>query len=205
LFIFRNCIIKERITKGYRLRELDDKISTSRTKNELRMYKTLRNIVNVPKIFEGKIEGLADDINWKKTIVMEKIDGVVVKDIVEKNKCVLKEVGNVVRKMHDCDVIHGDLTTSNFIFANDNHDPDDVRDSKTVFENKIFVIDFGLSFKSSKVEDKAVDLYVLAKAIVCAHGDEYVDCFYEGYGDDKRVLERLKQVRNRGRKKSMVG
>ncbi|KAG0436605.1 EKC/KEOPS complex subunit BUD32 [Dictyocoela muelleri] len=207
LYIFNDYIIKERLQKGYRLKELDEKISLSRTKNEIKMLKFLKDIINVPHVIDKNIDVYDKNINWKKTIVMKRIDGIVVKDIVAKYINVLVEVGRVVRNMHDNDVIHGDLTTSNFIFAFknmlsvDNEFIEDIHD----FNNKIYVIDFGLSFRSSKIEDKAVDLYVLEKSIICAHGDEYVDYFYKGYGDNKDVLERLKQVRYRGRKKSMVG
>ena len=52
------------------------------------------------------------------------------------------------------DVIHGDLTTSNML----------LRDSED-----IVLIDFGLSYISSLVEDKGVDLYVLERAFLSCH------------------------------------
>jgi TP53 regulating kinase-like protein len=49
--------------------------------------------------------------------------------------------------------MHGDLTTSNFIF----------------FKNKIYVIDFGLSQKTIKPEDHAVDLRLIKEILNSAH------------------------------------
>lgn len=63
-------------------------------------------------------------------------------------------MGEVVAKIHNNHLIHGDLTTSNFMLS----------ESK-----QIAVIDWGLSFVSEKTEDKAVDLYVLERAINSTH------------------------------------
>jgi len=34
---------------------------------------------------------------------------------------------------------------------------------------EVFMIDFGLSFVSGKIEDKAVDIYVLKRAFISTH------------------------------------
>lgn len=60
-------------------------------------------------------------------------------------------IANSVAEMHSKGVIHGDLTTSNMMIrVNAN---DEIAD--------LYLIDFGLSQFSNKIEDKAVDLYVL--------------------------------------------
>jgi TP53 regulating kinase and related kinases len=61
--------------------------------------------------------------------------------------------------MHDADVVHGDLTTSNIM----------VRSPKVVSD--IVLIDFGLGMMQPTVEDKAVDLYVLERAFLSTHPD----------------------------------
>uniref|UniRef100_A0A915MIS5 non-specific serine/threonine protein kinase n=1 Tax=Meloidogyne javanica TaxID=6303 RepID=A0A915MIS5_MELJA len=72
--------------------------------------------------------------------------------------------------------------------------------------NLIF-IDFGLSQFSQKPEDKAVDLYVLERAIKSAHiGMELLlnkafQAYKEGGKDAENVLLRLEEVRMRGRKR----
>jgi TP53 regulating kinase-like protein len=55
--------------------------------------------------------------------------------------------------LHKNGVMHGDLTTSNFI----------------LFKNRIYVIDFGLSQKTIKPEDQAVDLRLIKEILNSAH------------------------------------
>ena len=90
-------------------------------------------------------------------IVMEHIDGVTAKQaIISKLHSlshIASEIGQVIATAHNCDLIHGDLTTSNILFRG----------------GKAVLIDFGLAQVSSMVEDKAVDLYVLERAISSTH------------------------------------
>src|SRR4030042_1167648 len=59
-----------------------------------------------------------------------------------------KTEAKIIQKLSH--IINGDLTTSNMIL-----NPD----------NKLYFIDFGLSFHSNKIEDKAVDLHLLKQAL----------------------------------------
>lgn len=69
--------------------------------------------------------------------------------------------------MHDADIIHGDLTSSNMLVS----EPIDG-------EREITFIDFGLGMMKATVEDKAVDLYVLERAFISTHPDsESMVCF----------------------------
>jgi TP53 regulating kinase-like protein len=90
-------------------------------------------------------------------IVMEHIDGVTAKEAIITEKYGLNEIatkiGELIAVCHASDLIHGDLTTSNILF----------RDGEAV------LIDFGLAQVSSMTEDKAVDLYVLERAISSTH------------------------------------
>ena len=70
---------------------------------------------------------------------------------------------------------------------------------------KIFFVDFGLGFISSKAEDKAVDIHLLKQALEAKHFTNWkilFQQFLEGYKTSKnsgQVLERLKTVEKRGR------
>jgi TP53 regulating kinase-like protein len=67
--------------------------------------------------------------------------------------------------MHDIDVVHGDLTTSNIM----------VRGDAINGYSEVILIDFGLGQMQSVIEDKAVDLYVLERAFISTHpGSEYL-------------------------------
>ena len=74
------------------------------------------------------------------------------------------------------------------------------------------LIDFGLAFQSTLVEDKAVDLYVLERAFGSTHpeSEPLFARVLRGYGDEMGrewvgISRRLEEVRVRGRKRSMVG
>lgn len=172
-------IIKERISKEYRIPEIDTKLIKSRVKKEAKILEKLKILgINVPKII--KVEN--------NSIYMEKIEGSPLKGVLkdENSEDLMKKAGRIVAQIHNNDIVHGDLTTLNFI-VND----------------ELFLIDFGLSFTSSKVEDKAVDLYVFERSLKCAHKESYLKMFYEGYSEMgmNEVLKRLEQVRLRGRKR----
>ncbi len=79
-------------------------------------------------------------------------------------------------------------------------------------DGAVVLIDFGLSAASASAEDKAVDLYVLERAFASTHpatADTLVPRLLAAYalqspkGAD--VLRRLDAVRQRGRKRSMLG
>ena len=94
-------------------------------------------------------------------------------------------IGVELAKMHIADIIHGDLTTSNMMLRHPSsfHSQNATIPTQVVCSTlfimsfpsfKYFcqvLIDFGLSYRSSLVEDKAVDLYVLERAFTSTHPD----------------------------------
>jgi TP53 regulating kinase-like protein len=181
-------IIKHRIPKSYRLKELDEKIRKRRTKSEGKLLKKASEIISIPKILNVSEK--------EKTIEMEFIDGLKLSSTLDdfdfsKQKEICKSIGESVAKIHDNEIIHGDLTTSNMIFKN----------------GEIFFIDFGLGYISSKLEDKAVDLHVLKQALEAKHFKNWKALFEQvqkGYNlskESEKVFERLKAVEKRGRYK----
>jgi TP53 regulating kinase and related kinases len=81
---------------------------------------------------------------------------------------IAKAIGAAIGKMHDAEVVHGDLTTSNIMISQN-------KDCDSSEMNQIVFIDFGLGNMKPIVEDKAVDLYVLERAFVSTHPDsEYL-------------------------------
>jgi tRNA A-37 threonylcarbamoyl transferase component Bud32 len=89
-------------------------------------------------------------------------------------------IGTEIAKMHKGDIIHGDLTTSNMMLRKTRQGEEaQVVSLSTVSPRPLInshtitkvLIDFGLSYNSSLVEDKAVDLYVLERAFSSTHPD----------------------------------
>jgi len=136
-------------------------------------------------------------------IIMEYIEGITLKnaliDKLSSIDCFGRLIGTLIAKLHSARIIHGDLTTSNILF-------------KTCEEEIVF-IDFGLSYVCDVAEDKAVDLYVLERALTSTHpeiADElmnmicnnYISYFSDGANE---VISKLGDVRMRGRKRDMSG
>jgi len=173
-------LIKERIPKTYRLKIIDDKLRKFRTRREGKILQ--KASTNVPKVFQ------IDDKNM--IIEMEFIPGKLLKDILDTSKKrnkILKQLGIEINNLHTQDIIHGDLTTSNLIYH----------------KNKIYFIDFGLSFTSKKIEDKAVDLHLLKQALESKHYKHFKSSFntiLKAY-NNKEVISRLNIVEKRGRYK----
>lgn len=188
IFLDKNKIIKKRNKKSYRILEIDDRIRRQRTRSEAKLLTKAYELISIPEIIKV-------DQKTKK-IVMEFINGKKLSDYLDKfplkkQKEVCKLIGESTAKLHDADIIHGDLTTSNMILK----------------DNKIYFIDFGLGFISHKFEDKAVDLHLLKQALEAKHFKNWEILFREvlkGYSkskDSEIVLERLNKVEKRGRYK----
>lgn len=205
-----NIIIKRRITKSYRFPLLDEKIRKQRTKKESNLLKKAYNLIPTPKIIKvdektkpqdllnlTNLDGAQEPKDKKRfltEIEMEFIKGKKLSDSLNsfKNKLkISKKIGKQIAKLHDNDIIHGDLTTSNIILS----------------KNALYFIDFGLGFISNKFEDKAVDLHLIKQALEAKHYEISKECFkeiIEGYSSSKNsslALTRLKKVEARGRYK----
>ncbi|KAH7826111.1 putative protein kinase [Monocercomonoides exilis] len=118
-------------------------------------------------------------------------------------------IGCTIARLHAAGIVHGDLTTSNMLIKMLSEEDKD----KDLHLQKacVYFIDFGLSYSSSSVEDQAVDLYVLERAILATHPDkpqffeQILKEYSEAWQNASLVVSRLSVVRARGRKKSMAG
>ncbi|KAF7507495.1 hypothetical protein GJ744_010426 [Endocarpon pusillum] len=117
-------------------------------------------------------------------------------------------------------VVHGDLTSSNIMVrptsqAGKTNGEAHAVDQDLSLEGEIVLIDFGLATQSIQDEDRAVDLYVLERAFGSTHPRqegmfaeevlESQDGYSGSFKGSRVVLNRLEEVRRRGRKRSMVG
>ena len=194
LFNTTKIALKRRISKSWRHVLLDTKLLAGRFANEVKiMARALEKGVRVPAVL----------FVWKedRVIGMEWIEGKTMKEVLneqvenEWKMEMFKKIGMNIGKLHADGIIHGDLTTSNIMAK----------------ESEIIIIDFGLSFMSKNVEDMAVDLYVLEKALLSTHPDAQFlfDVAIESYSEvcnkSKVILKQFKKVQARGRKRTMLG
>lgn len=183
IYLNDNQITKDRIKKSYRLPILDEKLRKQRTKSEAKIIEKLKSVINVPKL-------ISVDAN---KIIMQNIEGKklseTLDDLENKNK-IAEQIGQEIAKLHDSNIIHGDLTTSNMILS----------------ENKVYFIDFGLSFHSQRIEDRAVDLHLIRQALEAKHFKHWKSLFesiIKAYNskDREKTLKQLEKVESRGRYK----
>ena len=182
-------LVKERIKKLYRIDEIDKKLRKYRTRYEAKLIERASKLISVPRILN-----VDED---KAVIEMEFIEGKKISDILDKlpeneRKKILKTIGNNVAILHNNNIIHGDLTTSNMILK----------------DEEIYFIDFGLGFVSNKIEDKAVDIHLFKQALESKHYQHFEESYHhflEGYKEKSKnfneILERLEQIEKRGRYK----
>ncbi|AXI24743.1 serine/threonine protein kinase [Methanofervidicoccus sp. A16] len=119
------CVVKERIKKRYRLEELDRTIRLRRTVREGRFLYLIKDYgILSPYIFD------VDKKNY--TLTMSYIPGNLAKDEIERgNWDCCYNIGIIVGKLHERDIVHNDLTTSNFIVVKEG----DIDDSREVVES----------------------------------------------------------------------
>uniref|UniRef100_A0A7S1PFS0 non-specific serine/threonine protein kinase n=1 Tax=Percolomonas cosmopolitus TaxID=63605 RepID=A0A7S1PFS0_9EUKA len=203
-------IYKHRLSKSYRHPSLDRSILSSRLSAEARnILRALQCGIQAPFVFRVESDSL-----W-----MEYINGIALRNLFEnvhervRHVALCRSVGWDIATMHKSDLIHGDLTTSNLMvrYKHDNDNTSDDKGAEVDWERPVF-IDFGLSYVSAHTEDKAVDLYVLERAILSTHKDasELFKAILEGYQsagweEAKAVIKTFEAVRLRGRKREMVG
>lgn len=185
-YLGRDAVLKNRISKNYRIPEIDNKIRKARTKLEAKLLSDVKKA--------GVVTPILYDVNLHdKTILMEEIKGDLVKDII--NEDLAYEIGENIAKFHNLNIIHGDITSSNMM-VND--------------KNQLVFIDFGLGRYSDLFEDKAVDLLVLKKSLQSIDYNTAIKIFdkvLEGYADEykddslnrEQIIKKINEIESRGR------
>jgi TP53 regulating kinase-like protein len=183
-----NTVIKERIRKGYRIPELDQRIISQRTRREESLLvRASRSGVNVPRVLDSR----------GSSIIMEHIEGPTLKESLNsfsrKQKLeAYSLIGEALGKLHSAGIMHGDFTTSNMILR----------------EGMLYVIDFGLGKFTKKVEDFAVDLYLIHESLKATHFSRLeeawrniIKAYKHNYTNPTEVLARLDKIGSRRRYK----
>ncbi len=190
---WQNCkaILKIRKIKNYRNTSLDLKIRKQRTIKESQILSQVKSFgIPTPLVYFVNLE--------KALIIMQEIPGKPVHDLPDFKIVELStEIGKLVGLLHKNGVMHGDLTTSNFI----------------LFQNTVFVIDFGLSQNTIKPEDHAVDLRLIKEILNSAHAKIMESAwknFLSGYKsivgnvNYVRITKLVSEIESRGRYAAVV-
>ncbi|MBS7613257.1 Kae1-associated kinase Bud32 [Candidatus Bathyarchaeota archaeon] len=184
-------VIKRRIPKPYRIRELDEEIRFRRTMREAKILHYAKKAgVPTPTVY------FLDPTN--STIIMNFIEGERTREALskftgEERVRKIELIGVYTGRLHQAGIQHGDLTTSNMILTED---------------GRIFIVDFGLGAFTNEVEDMAVDLILFRRALMSTHymfAEECFKAFLRGYASIRgrkiadKVLDKAREVEKRGR------
>ena len=178
-----HAISKVRIAKAYRNPSIDIPLRKRRTLHEANILSQVKFFgINTPFIY------FLDINNFE--IIMEYIEGKTVKDFFYSDLCI--NIGEIVGTLHCNNIIHGDITTSNFIIS---------------LNGAIFIIDFGLSFFSERYEDKAADIRLFKEILTSFHVEDFDKSFknfYDGYKKicgsiTSKVFKTVGEIEKRGR------
>jgi len=183
-FIEEGKLKKHRLSKSYRIEQLDKSLRKQRNKREYKVLVTLYNQgINVPEPYDF----VEEDNNYYFTF--QHIGGNLLKEVLDKD--LLFKAFNQIIKIHNQDIVHGDLTTLNMIDSG----------------GKVFIIDFGLSNFTTKIEDKAVDLNLFFNCLKNEHPKFYdeknnlLEKYKEELSNGDKIISRLEKMQQRGRNK----
>ncbi|MGA1865882.1 MAG: bifunctional N(6)-L-threonylcarbamoyladenine synthase/serine/threonine protein kinase [Thermoplasmatota archaeon] len=182
---------KFRFPKGYRLPGMEEKITPYRIRNEARMLNAIRSFgIRTPYVIDVDMH--------RNSLVMEMLKGPRLARLLnvmdpEDQSWALREMGIIVGRMHRNNIVHGDLTTSNFILMEDGERP------------ILGLIDCSLSERSAEVEKKGVDLRLFFEVFSSTHEGlmDREEDFWKGYclenPDADKVRLKLLDINIRGR------
>ena len=187
----RKSILKIRNRKDYRNELLDNRIRRLRTTREAKMISEVKSFgISTPLVYF---------VDQKKCeIFLQYVPGKLVRDL--PNGTIIKackKIGRIVGTLHKNGIMHGDLTTSNFILTREG----------------LIIIDFGLAQKTEKVEDHAIDLRLFKEVLNSAHIDivgKSWESFLKGYekivgtSRKERVISQVSVIEKRGRYANVV-
>ena len=187
----KRSILKIREKKDYRNPILDKRIREQRTIRESEIMADVKSF--------GVYSPLVYYVDTKKCMIfMQHMKGKLVRDLsCQKMIKTCHDIGKIVGRLHKNGIMHGDLTTSNFLSLND----------------KVFVIDFGLAQRTDKIEDHAIDLRLFKEILNSAHANimekawaEFLKGYKKIVGSTRhnRVLSQVLVIESRGRYANVV-
>jgi TP53 regulating kinase-like protein len=204
---------KHRPKKTWRHPTLDKRLTRHRIRSEARILNLCRERnIAVPELYHTN--------ERSQDLWMEFVEGYSVRDLILRAtsqdaqyeaqlRDMMARIGTEIAKLHNENLVHGDLTTSNLMCRKADTVAED--DIAGLLLGQVVMIDFGLGATSLNIEDKAVDLYVLERAFISTHPQSeplfaaILEAYMKHQVRSAEVNKRLAEVRLRGRKRSMLG
>ena len=185
----RPFVRKRRVPKPYRHPALDRTLRRDRTVGEARLTSDARRAgVPTPLVYDVDVPTATLTLQY---VGEHDLGAVLDADPAERWN---RRVGEHLARLHGAGVVHGDPTTRNVRIGAGGGDGNG---------ETTFLIDFGLGYHTGHVEDHAMDLHVFEGSVTATatDPDPLVDAFEAGYRaiGDADVLDRLREVRRRGR------
>ncbi|MGH9911427.1 MAG: KEOPS complex kinase/ATPase Bud32 [Nitrososphaeraceae archaeon] len=185
----KQAISKLRTKRSYRHPILDRELRYRRTIHEAEMLSKAKEAgIRSPYLY------FLD--SQRNEIIMEYIEGVNLKAVLSADLAL--KLGECIAKLHFKNIIHGDVTTSNFILERLS------RQNNT----RLAIIDFGLSFYSQRLEDMASDVRMLKEVLNSVHHELFEQAFsnfvkayssFSPYERGRKVLRKVDEIESRGR------
>ncbi len=180
-------VLKMRRPRSYRHPDLDRRLTRSRLSVEVRVLGRLQQSgFSSPSLYDCDIEE-----SW---ILISRIDGRPLYEAISDGSAgidVMENIGALIRRLHEEDISHGDLTTHNILI-------DEM--------GNLSLIDFGLARVSPELEHMGLDLQVLNECLTASHSElgGAVDAMLRGYIDAgnneaANVVSRFETIRGRVR------
>ena len=184
-------LVKERDSKKYRPKALDERLRRERTRTEVRLLVDARRLgVRTPIIYDIDLA--------HHRLTLEEIPGPTLKQLLEDPALPPEELDRAVRsfgsalgRLHAGGVSHGDLTSSNVLF------PSGAGGAPAL-------LDLSMGSRSPGVEELGIDLHLVEEDLKALHprAEALVREFLAGYDEGnpsgaKDVRQRAKAIKGR--------
>jgi Kae1-associated kinase Bud32 len=190
-----DAVFKFRRPLIYRLKVLDDAIRRQRTAREAEMiHDAKRSGAHTPLLYFVDTGNALIVMQWVKGRRLKEAVSSLTPEVVAS---IFAELGGEVARLHSSGIMHGDLTTSNVLLDNDDNGDDELT-----------LIDFGLAIRTTRLEDRAVDLRLVKETLTGAHSEVASKAYaalLEGYGGEvgagevRAVTRQVAEIERRGR------
>jgi len=184
---------KERETKSYRPKNLDERLKRERTRNEVRLLTEARRLgVRTPIVYDVDLPN--------HRLILEQLPGPTLKDLLDAAKedpvpvtPPVRALGSALGRLHAGGISHGDLTSSNILY------PDGPGGAPAL-------LDLSMGSRNAGVEERGIDLHLVEEDLKALHpkGEALFRTFLEGYAEGNpngqaEVRKRAREIRARVR------